>query len=419
MIKIKLVLGSILISMASYGQDQITLDSCINAAYLNLEFNTQAGYINEGRTHAMDGNNHYNLPTFEVNGNASIQNEQISIPIAIPGFEAPVAPLNVNRVLINFNQTIYNGNLAAKKKVIDSLQYDEQLQAMEIDKVKIKSQVIGVYATVLVVQTNIEILDGHIKVLEKKYQQLKGAVEGGVSTKSKLQVLEAERLKLQQRKTELSFNESSLLNTLNNFTGLALTTETEFHKPSPTLSHSQIITRPELLLLDSKLEGLKATYELAGNARLPYIGLFGSFGVGYPGYDIFNPDVRPMAMAGVAVKWKIWDWNKTNNDRAQLVIGQSIIQQQRSRAELAFERELIKQRSEVNKYTQLIETDDAIIIAQENVSKSISSELMNGTATASDYTSQLNTESSAKLNKELHQIQLMLAILTYNTLKGN
>jgi len=69
MIKIKLVLGSILISMASYGQDQITLDSCINAAYLNLEFNTQAGYINEGRTHAMDGNNHYNLPTFEVNGN--------------------------------------------------------------------------------------------------------------------------------------------------------------------------------------------------------------------------------------------------------------------------------------------------------------------------------------------------------------
>ncbi len=419
MIKIKLVLGSILISMASYGQHQITLDSCINAAYLNLEFNAQAGYINEGRTHAMDGNNHYNLPTFEVNGNASIQNEQISIPIAIPGFEAPVAPLNVNRVLINFNQTIYNGNLAAKKKVIDSLQYDEQLQAMEIDKVKIKSQVIGVYATVLVVQTNMEILEGHIKVLEKKYKQLKGAVEGGVSTKSKLQVLEAERLKLQQRKTELSFNESSLLNTLNNFTGLALTTETEFQKPSPTLSHSQIITRPELLLLDSKLEGLKAKYELAGNARLPYIGLFGSFGMGYPGYDIFNPDVRPMAMAGVAVKWKIWDWNKTNNDRAQLVIGQSIIQQQRSRAELAFERELIKQRSEVNKYTQLIETDDAIIIAQENVSKSISSELMNGTATASDYTSQLNTESSAKLNKELHQIQLMLAILTYNTLKGN
>ncbi len=210
-----------------------------------------------------------------------------------------------------------------------------------------------------------------------------------------------------------------MLNTLNNFTGLALTAETEFYKPSPTLSHSQIIMRPELLLLDSKLEGLKAKYELAGNARLPYVGLFGSFGVGYPGYDIFNPDVRPMAMAGVAVKWKIWDWNKTNNDRAQLVIGQSIIQQHRSRAELAFERELIKQRSEVNKYTQLIETDDAIIIAQENVSKSISSELVNGTATASDYTSQLNTESSAKLNKELHQIQLMLAILTYNTLKGN
>lgn len=418
MIKVKLVLVSFLISMASYAQNQITLDSCINAAYSNLEFNIQAGYINEGRTHAMNGNNHYNLPKFEVNANASIQNEQISIPIAIPGFEAPVAPLNINRVLINFNQTIYNGNLATKKKLIDSLQYDEQLQAMEIDKIKIKSQVTGVYATVLVVQTNMKILHGHIEVLEKKYNQLKGAVEGGVSTRSKLQVLEAERLKLKQRKTELSFNETALLNTLNNYTGLNLTTETDFIQPSPTINSSKSINRPELLLMDSKLEGLKATYNLAGNARLPYIGLFGSLGVGYPGYDIFNPDVRPMAMAGVAIKWNIWDWNKTNNDRAQLVVGQSIIKQQRSRTELAFERELIKQQSEIDKYRQLISTDDEIIIAQQNVSKSISAELMNGTATASDYTAQLNTESSAKLNKELHKIQLILAIQTYNTLKG-
>ncbi len=402
-----------------FAQEQITLDSCINAAYNNLEFTIQAGFINEGRTYAMEGNNHYNLPSFDVNASASIQNEQISIPVALPGFEAPVAPLNFNRVLVNFNQTIYNGNLAAKKKVIDSLQYDEQLQALEIDKIKIKSQVIGVYATLMVVKTNKEILEGHINVLEKKYKQLQGAVEGGVSTRSKLQVLEAERLKLRQRKTELSFNETALLSTLNNYTGLTLATETKLVNPNPKLKESTSINRPELLLIDAKLEGLNAKYNLAGNARLPYVGLFGSIGVGNPGYDIFNPEVRPMAMAGIAVKWNIWDWNKSNNDKAQLVIGQSVLRQQRTRAELAFERELIKQRSEINKYTQLITTDDEIIVAQQNVSKSMSSELMNGTATASDYTAQLNTESAAKLNKELHQIQLILAILTYNTLKGN
>ncbi|MCF6352590.1 MAG: TolC family protein [Cyclobacteriaceae bacterium] len=413
------LLLSFVITTTLLAQAQITLDSCINAAYINLEFNSQAGYINEGRTYAMEGNNHYNLPVFELNASASIQNEQISIPIAIPGFEAPVAPLNFNRVLVNFNQTIYNGNLAAKKKVIDSLQYDEQLQALEIDKIKIKSQVIGVYATLMVVKTNQEILEGHIKVLGKKHKQLQGAIDGGVSTRSKLQVLEAERLKLKQRKTELSFNETALLSTLNNYTGLTLTTETKLVNPNPKLKESAPINRPELLLIDAKLEGLNAKYNLAGNARLPYVGLFGSIGVGNPGYDIFNPEVRPMAMAGIAVKWNIWDWNKSNNDKAQLVIGQSILRQQRTRAELAFERELITQQSEINKYKQLITTDDEIIVAQQNVSKSMSSELMNGTATASDYTAQLNTESAAKLNKELHQIQLILAILTYNTLKGN
>ncbi len=417
--KLIIIFITIFNSPLLFAQEQITLDSCINAAYNNLEFAIQAGFINEGRTYAMEGNNHHNLPSFDINASASIQNEQISIPVALPGFEAPVAPLNFNRVLVNFNQTIYNGNLAAKKKVIDSLQYDEQLQALEIDKIKIKSQVIGVYATLMVVKTNKEILEGHINVLEKKYKQLQGAVEGGVSTRSKLQVLEAERLKLKQRKTELSFNETALLSTLNNYTGLTLATETKLVNPNPKLKESTSINRPELLLIDAKLEGLNAKYNLAGNARLPYVGLFGSVGVGNPGYDIFNPEVRPMAMAGIAVKWNIWDWNKSNNDKAQLVIGQSILRQQRTRAELAFERELIKQRSEINKYTQLITTDDEIIVAQQNVSKSMSSELMNGTATASDYTAQLNMESAAKLNKELHQIQLILAILTYNTLKGN
>jgi outer membrane protein TolC len=419
MIKYKIIFLSFLLPVSSWAQHSITLDSCLNAAYENLAFSTQASYINEGRAYAMEGNNHYNLPSFELNANASIQNEQISIPVDIPGFEIPVAPLNFNRVLVNFNQTIYNGNLAAKKKVIDSLQYDEQLQSLEIDKIKIKSQVTGVYVTLMVVKTNQGILEGHIQVLEKKYAQLKGAVEGGVSTKSKLHVLAAERLKLKQRSTELAFNETAMLSTLNNYTGLSLTTQAEFTMPVPQMAVSASINRPELILLDTKLNGLKAKSDLAGNARLPYVGLFGSLGVGYPGYDIFNPDVRPMAMAGLVIKWNIWDWNKTNNDRAQLVIGQSILQQQKSRAELAFERELIKQKAEVDKYQQLIATDDEIIEAQEQVSKSISAELVNGTATASDYTSQLNIESAAKLNKELHHIQLILATLTYNTLKGN
>lgn len=419
MIRIKLVMLGIVLSVSSYAQDHITLDSCITAAYTNLEFKAQSGYIDEARTHAMDASNIYNLPSIDVTGNATIQNEQISIPVAIPGFESPEAPLNFNRLLVNFNQTIYNGNLVAKKKLIDSLNYDEQQQSVEIEKLKIKSQVIGIYSTLLVVRTNQAILIGHVKVLDKKYNQLLAAVEGGVSTKSKLQVLAAEQLTLKQRMTELSYNEYALISTLNNYTGLTINVTTKLKMPTPELSSSNEIFRPELILIDTKIEGLKAKNELANNARLPYVGLFGSIGAGYPGYNIFDPTVRPMAMGGVVVKWNIWDWNKTNNDKAQIVIGQSLLQQQRSRTVLAFERQIIKQQSEVAKYQQLITTDDEIIEAQGKVSKSMSSELMNGMATASDYTAQLNNESMANLNKELHQIQLMMAVLTYNTLKGN
>lgn len=189
--------------------------------------------------------------------------------------------------------------------------------------------------------------------------------------------------------------------------------------PSPEMDAEGALNRPELALLDTKMQGLEAKETLAATARLPYIGVFGTFGLGYPGYNIFDNSISPMALGGIAIKWNIWDWNKTKNEKAQLVVGRSVLQQQRNRTELAFERELIKQQSEVDKYQKLMTSDDAIIEAQSKVSSSMSSELSNGTATASDYTAQLNDESSAKLNKELHKIQLMLAILTYNTLKGN
>ena len=419
MINIRLLIVGWMFAFSATAQQTLTLDSCIHAAYNHLQYDTQRQLIDEGRTYAMDGSNYIKLPSLSLDGNATYQNEQISISVPVPGFDAPEAPLNFNRLLINFNQAIYNGNVAAKKKVIDSLAYDEQQQSLEMEKIKTKSQVIGVYATLLVVRTNTEILQGHVEVLDKKYNQLKGAVEAGAATRSKLQVLEAERLKLQQRVDELGYTEHTLVQTLANYTGLRLTDKVALEMPSPEMDAEGALNRPELALLDTKMQGLEAKETLAATARLPYIGVFGTFGLGYPGYNIFDNSISPMALGGIAIKWNIWDWNKTKNEKAQLVVGRSVLQQQRNRTELAFERELIKQQSEVDKYQKLMTSDDAIIEAQSKVSSSMSSELSNGTATASDYTAQLNDESSAKLNKELHKIQLMLAILTYNTLKGN
>ena len=417
--KLKIIVALLILAYPSVAQDRLTLEDCIEASYLHLQFDAQSQLIREGQTFAMDGSNYMYLPSFQLDGNATIQNEQIAISVPVPGFDAPEAPLNFNRLLINFNQAIYNGNVAAKKKVIDSLAYDEQEQSLEMEKIKIKSQVIGVYATLLVVRTNKEILQGHVQVLDKKYNQLKGAVEAGAATRSKLQILEAERLKLQQKVDELSYTEHTLVKTLGNYMGKALADDVALEMPSPEMDVEGDLNRPELSLIDTKVEGLEAKEDLMATARLPYVGVFGTFGLGYPGYNIFDNSIRPMALGGIAVKWNIWDWNKTKNEKAQLVVGRSVLQQQRNRTELAFERELIKQQSEVEKYQKLIASDDAIIEAQSKVSSSMSSELSNGTATASDYTAQLNDESSAKLNKELHKIQLMLAILTYNTLKGN
>jgi outer membrane protein TolC len=412
-----LILSALSIASTTYGQ-LVRLDSCISWAYDAQLYAEQHSLIDHNRELAMKNSSKVNLPSFVVDGTATYQNENITIQIPVPGIEAPVVPVNFNRLLINFNQSIYNGGLAARKKWLDSLAYDAQGFELEIQRSKIRAQVTGIYGTIILNRSKWAILNKQRLTLQAKIKQLGGAVESGVGFKSDLLSLQAEQLNLDQQITEAQFAEQGLIAQLEQLTAHEIAKDSEFELPAIEIVDTEVSGRPEFQVLQSGRDILEAQKELSRAKRLPYIGIFGTVGYGYPGYDIFNSNPRPMALIGLKLKWNIIDYGASRNDREILSLNQSILNYEQKRLTIQLSAELEKQLQEIEKYHALLLNDKAIVAIRKQVTQQVGARLAGGTATSTDYLTQLNNEAVAELNSVVHGIKLKLARINYLIIQG-
>ena len=75
--------------------------------------------------------------------------------------------------------------------------------------------------------------------------------------------------------------------------------------------------------------------------------------------------------------------------------------------------------AEIRKINDMISRDNQLIELREKITKSSSSQLDNGIITSTEYLTELNAESKAKLDLQSHKIQLIKARLDYKATLGN
>jgi hypothetical protein len=80
---------------------------------------------------------------------------------------------------------------------------------------------------------------------------------------------------------------------------------------------------------------------------------------------------------------------------------------------------LQQQQAEMTKAETLLKTDDEIITIQTSLKVTASKQFENGTISANDYLNELNAEIISKLNKKVHEIQLVMSKINYQFATGN
>lgn len=388
----------------------LTLDSAIARAVRHDRLQQQIAAIDSiAAVRDRDLANTW-LPRLDLNATSTWQNEQLSFPGGAPGGGPPVIPLDFHRVLISFNQTAYDGSATHERRRLSSLDADGQRLQAEARLIDLKGQVIQRYMGVLLCDEQLRLSDLKAATIEAQRLRVHNAVDAGAALASEEDVLGAELLTTEQDRIATEALEQRLRAELVLLTGDEGMRTARLARPDVGTSTAvDPAQRPDIRAFDVRVRALETQLDMTAASRRPTLGVFGNVGGGLPGYNILDNSFRPMILGGVSLQWRILGWGEVDRKRATTALQRSMLLDDRERALRQVNIALAAQDEEIHKLERLLRKDEELIALRGNVARAKSEQLALGTATASEYVTELNKESSARLGLEVHQLQRLLA----------
>ena len=366
------------------------------------------------------------LPTLDANGSILYNSSVIDFSstlgsLPIPGIASAIKPLphDQYKVTVEINQTIYDGGAIKGARDLEKTELSVNEKQTETDLYKLRGQINSFYFNLLLIARQKELLNNFLGIITRRISSMQSALNNGVIIKSDIDVLSAEKIKLEQQLSENDIRKVALLKVLSDITGSEIDASTEFILPSLSAELTNELSRPELQLFDLRKEQLNASIKLIDAKRMPKAFGFATLGYGNPpGSNFFKDQFAPYYILGAGIKWNIFDWNKSKNERQVITIQEGMIDSRKTDMTDNLKRLLESKNAEINSLKGLIETDSGLIALRKRITASAESQYQNGTITATEYLNELNSEHQAMINFEIHKINLSVARIEYLNISG-
>jgi outer membrane protein TolC len=420
----ELLLLFLLFSFTIQAQRIITLKECYELA------NSSASIAGEkkayGNISALKDNNLSKawLPTLDANGsfiyNSSVVDFKDGLG-SIPGMSGLLntMPHEQYKITLDINQTIYDGGATKGARELEKTDLGINEKQTEADLYKLRSQINSCYFNLLLVGMQKDLLTNYLELITKRISSMQSALSNGVLTRSDIDVLTAEKLKLQQQIGENEIRKNSLLKILSDLTGTAIDESTRLILPADSSKLPDEITRPELQLFDLRSEQISAGLKIIESKRMPKAFGFATLGYGSPpGQNFFKDTFSPYYIVGAGIKWNIFDWNKVSNEKQIVVLQKGIIENRKADMTDNLTRLLESKNAEISSIEIMLKTDSELINLRKKITASAESQYGNGTITATEYLNELNAERQAIINYEIHKINLSMARIEYLNISG-
>jgi len=402
-------------------QETITLSDCQDMARehapraADLELIRQMGDVSIEQA----GTSWY--PSLDLNGKLSYQSDVVTVALSDPLIPVsfPQVPHDQYGLNLDITQNIYDGGISKSRKVYEEAKTEADLQQVEVDLYGLKGKVNQFYFAILVLQENRRNLDIQIKNLEARYSVVQTAVTNGVLQETDLHVLEVEKLKVEQSIVEVESRKKSYMGAMRVLCGEGIMDDAVLEMPRFEEVEYADMNRPEQKLFDLKRASMERGKELAGRKRMPVLYAFGQTGYGKPGYNMLSEKWDYYYMVGAGLRWKIWDWNNSAREKQLIGFQQQVLENKRMAFDREMESMMVQEEARMEQYRKTMEMDRHILELQEKISSQAAVQLENGTMTATDYITELNKESLARIALATHQVLLMQSTANYLTIQGN
>ncbi|WP_338377873.1 TolC family protein [uncultured Flavobacterium sp.] len=397
-------------------QQNITLNECYDLVEKNYPLAKQTNLLQQKSALEIDALNKAKLPKIDINAQATYQSAVTQLPISLPN--VTITPLNKDqyRATLDVNQLIYNGGMIEANSKLKEVQAQTVQQQVAVNLYQLKSRINYSYMMILLWQEQNRLLISKKNSILEKISEVKSGVRNGAILPASEQVLEAELLKLEQALTENSFQRIKELQNLASLTSTSFAENTILEQPILNLETNG--TRPEIQFFELQQTQIEASKDVISKSNLPKLNAFGQAGYGNPGLNMLNNSFESFYIVGLKLNWNVFDWNKSKTEKEALDVAKEIISTEKETFETNNQMQLNELKSEILKMETIIKTDVQIIQLREKVLQSYDSQLRNGVITSSDYITELNNLFDAKTNQKIHETQLQLAKINYQTIKG-
>lgn len=400
-------------------QAQLTLDECRALAREHYPEIRQYDLIR--RTEAYDLSNAARsyLPQLSFSAQATWQTAVPEFPDALTGMlsqqniSLPGMNKDQYKVMLELNQTLWDGGKARADKRIAEAGSAEQQRSADVDLYALEGRVDGLYFGILLLDERIAQTRLTIGLLQSNLEKVRSYLRNGVAMQSDADAVEAELLAANQQLTQAESTRDSYRRMLAVFIGRGLDGQM-LVKPGMVSPVAAEPARPELALFDARIDRLSAQERLVKSSTRPRFGLFAQGYYGYPGLDYFrsmtSSDWSWNALVGVRMSWNFGGYYTRKNSLEKLRTAKEQVEVQRDIFLFNNRLEQTEDNGEIARLRKALADDDRIVALRRRVREAAESRLRNGVIDTNDLLRKITEEDAASAARSAREIELLKAI---------
>nr|WP_294942413.1 TolC family protein [uncultured Mucilaginibacter sp.] len=404
-------------SVLGQAANTLSLEQCYRQAELNYPLTKQRGLIEQTKAYNIDNIAKGVFPQFSVNGQATYQSEVTSI--AVPGFNVPTVSKTQYNLHGEVSQTLTDFAINKQKRTISGTEADIQQANLDAELFQLKGRINQLFFGIILIEGQLEQSEISKTDIRTGIAKVQAAVDNGTGFMSSVNKLKAELLTADQHTIELKASRKAYADMLAAFINQPIDTNTVFTKPAePVLTDS--INRPELKAYNLQMRSYAEQQRLTKVSNYPQLSAFFQGGIGNPSpVNFLASGLSSYYITGVRLSWNMAGLYTYHKSKLISKNNQDMVADRKNTFLFNTNLTLRQQNADVDRYRELIRSDDEIIKLRSSVKQTSAVQLQNGVMTANDYLLDINAEARARQDRTLHQVQLLMAQYDRKTTSGN
>lgn len=398
---------------------QPDLERCRELAKENYPLIRRYGLIDQTKEYTLSNASRAWLPQVSLSAQATYQSdvarwpEQFESMLAAQGLDMPGLRKDQYKVQLDIQQTIWDGGKSRSDKEIAEGEAEQSRLSTDVDMYAAESRVTELYFGILLLQEQQNLLEDMMKRMRSSLEYVDALVENGVAMQADADAIEVQILSTNQNLTQVRMQEQSFRRMLELFIGEPLGEE-ELILPQSAEPIGFESERPELKLFDAQMSLLQAKEEAVNVSLTPKFALFAQGYYGYPGLNMFENMMSSKwslnGIVGVRMSWNIGGFYTSANAKRQIRTAMSTVALQKDIFTFNSRLQAEQESADIAAMRAALRDDDRIVELRSSVREAAETRLQEGMIDTNDLLGKISDESSAKITRSTHEIELLKAI---------